>query len=572
MIIKKIQKNITCHVCRYFSINIKLFDRIKRITGFLRSNRGLVGAFACVVAYVIWASEYSILRYVKFEASAFDLGIYAQGVWLISHGYYPFFDTVRGLPIFGDHATLILLLIAPLYRLCSRPEFLLIIQTVALGVGGLAAYLVAASSLRSQWLALVITIAYLLYAPVEWMNFWDFHPDIFATPFLLFAILSLHRRRWIWFWLNIVCALGSKETVGMAVGAFGLYVWAVTGWRKGSIVVLLGAFWTFFDLKLIQYFNGGVPSAYISDIYGQYGRSIPSILEYIVTHPILIFHQLLNEQNVLYIGEFLYPLAYLPFAAPEILPIMVPIFFINLLSASTPTHYIQYQYTAPIVPFMILGTIIGMNRCREWLRYIHVTTGYSSFILGGMLLACSIYGWVTISPCSSLQNDHFRMWPKGLPIETSRIFEKELRGIPVDASISAQAALIPHLSNRSNIYMFPNPFVQLAWGNSVQALKQQQGNYDIISSVNLALQFSSIKVDYIAIAPRTLQWPLFKSDQDRYVMNQLFLSSHYGVIYAQNGLIILKRGANHRKGLEQLHRMQQKYPVELYAIHINKSK
>jgi hypothetical protein len=52
------------------------------------------------------------------------LGIFDQGVWLLSPLKDPFV-TIRGLPLFGDHASYILVLVAPLYWLWPDPRLLL---------------------------------------------------------------------------------------------------------------------------------------------------------------------------------------------------------------------------------------------------------------------------------------------------------------------------------------------------------------------------------------------------------------------------------------------------------------
>jgi len=58
------------------------------------------------------------------------LGIFDQGVWLRSRLKDPFV-TIRGLPLFGDHASSILVLVAPLYWLWPDPRLLLRLQLSA---------------------------------------------------------------------------------------------------------------------------------------------------------------------------------------------------------------------------------------------------------------------------------------------------------------------------------------------------------------------------------------------------------------------------------------------------------
>ena len=64
----------------------------------------------------------------------FDLGIYDQAIWLLSRLRDPFI-TVRGLEAFGHHVNVILLLLAPFYRLGAGPHFLLFVQVVAQASG-----------------------------------------------------------------------------------------------------------------------------------------------------------------------------------------------------------------------------------------------------------------------------------------------------------------------------------------------------------------------------------------------------------------------------------------------------
>lgn len=68
--------------------------------------------------------------------SAFDIGIHAQAIWKLSTGH-GLFNTVRGLPIWGDHCWFIMVLYAPLYWIFPKVETLLVLQSLALALGAL---------------------------------------------------------------------------------------------------------------------------------------------------------------------------------------------------------------------------------------------------------------------------------------------------------------------------------------------------------------------------------------------------------------------------------------------------
>ena len=64
----------------------------------------------------LWSSEFirlSMLRYDRFHTFGFDLGIYDQGIWLLSRAKDPFV-TIRGLEFFGHHTNIALVVRAVL--------------------------------------------------------------------------------------------------------------------------------------------------------------------------------------------------------------------------------------------------------------------------------------------------------------------------------------------------------------------------------------------------------------------------------------------------------------------------
>ena len=75
-------------------------------------------------------------RFDAFQQPGFDLGIFDQGVWLLSRFKAPFVS-IMGLNLFGDHASYILLALVPLYWLWPAAQALLIAQTLALCLGAI---------------------------------------------------------------------------------------------------------------------------------------------------------------------------------------------------------------------------------------------------------------------------------------------------------------------------------------------------------------------------------------------------------------------------------------------------
>src|SRR5579863_3936431 len=69
---------------------------------------------ALIALYVGWFSYLIWKLYYGYGYPPFDLSIFNQGLWLLSHFHIPFV-TVMGRNLFGDHTSFILSLFAPFY-------------------------------------------------------------------------------------------------------------------------------------------------------------------------------------------------------------------------------------------------------------------------------------------------------------------------------------------------------------------------------------------------------------------------------------------------------------------------
>ena len=131
--------------------------------------------------FTVVFARLGVQRHDTFGTWAFDLGIYDQGFWLVSRGKS--FITVRGIDFWGHHVNLIAFAFAPFYWLGAGPAFLITVQAATLGAGAIPTYLIARDRLRSPWVALAFAGVYLMYAPIQWIAWANFHPEaLVVTP------------------------------------------------------------------------------------------------------------------------------------------------------------------------------------------------------------------------------------------------------------------------------------------------------------------------------------------------------------------------------------------------------
>lgn len=501
-----------------------------------RVCRGLL--WLAVSAYVVVFAGLTFRLYDRFATMSYDLAIFDQAAWLISRGHSPFV-TVRGLPLLADHFSLVLYLLAPFYWLWPSAKVLLFAQALGLALGAVPLYALARKRLGSAPWALLLAAAYLLYPALQWSGTFEFHPDTFATPLLLAAFWFLEGRRWGPYLLCLALALMTKETVGLTVLAVGVYALR-TDRRMGWATLALGAGGLVMALLTVRAFNHGAPSAFFA-LYGPDGVGPGNLLRTALTHPLAFGSRLATVGSAVYVFQLLYPLAFLPFLAPEVLALALPALLLNLLSARPVMHTIQHQYTALLTPLLLLAALAGAERAQRW------GNRWTPLLLAGVIVA----GLASAGDQGPLVAG--RQWlAAGLPATAVQETDGLLGQIPAGASVSASAGLLPHLDHRQQVYAFPNPFQSVASGPGARALRQMEyRDYSDQSWAALQASLGASTVEYVALAPSASTFPVSPDKYPAFVV-ALLHSSAYGIVSLGRKAMVLRRGAAHAEGLRQL--------------------
>ena len=342
----------------------KRLDRVKQ----QRIAWGLL--ILAMIVYIAVMGLESILRYVTFKATAFDLGNMDQVLWNTIHGR-PFEFTNQAIDWYGPpnrlaiHVEPIMLLVSLLYALHSDPRALLIFQTLVLAAGAPAVFLLTRRYLPSwPMLAAVMATAYLVSPALLGINIFDFHPDSLATPLLLYALLALTYRRYIWFLILCFFVCACKEDMPLAVAFLGiLLIWKYRLPRLGLTLLLGGCLWTYLAFKLvIPHFYVGVQPNNFWYRYEFLGSTPLTAAGNLLLHPWLIFTEIITLDRVYYVFSLLRSTGFLALLAPEWLLPALPKFASNFLSSNSPNYSGVYHYNAAIIPFVMLSAIHGTRR------------------------------------------------------------------------------------------------------------------------------------------------------------------------------------------------------------------
>ncbi len=333
-----------------------------------------------IVLYAVEMSHQVVLRYDTFKATAFDLGNMDQVLWNTIHGRL-FQFTNQAIDWYGPptrlafHFEPIILPLSLLYVFHADPRILLVFQTLALASGALPVFLLTRRYLR-EWpiLAALMAMAYLLSPALLGVNIFDFHPVALATPLLLYAVLALTYKRYVWFLIACVLAAACKEDVPLTIAVFGiLVIWKYKLPRLGITLMIGGVLWSFLAFKVIMpHFYPGVQANNFWYRYEALGSSPGAAIANILVHPWILFTTFFTLDRLYYMAGLVRSVGFLPLLAPEWLLPILPGLAINLLSTDPLLYSGVYQYNATIIPFIMIAAIHGTRRLiQAWQGWRH---------------------------------------------------------------------------------------------------------------------------------------------------------------------------------------------------------
>ncbi len=323
-----------------------------------------------MLIYVIEMSYQAILRYVTFKAGAFDLGNMDQVLWNTIHGRF-FQFTNQAIDWYGPptrlaiHFEPIILPLSLLYAFHADPHILLVFQTLVLGSGAFPVFLLTRKYIP-EWpiFAALMAAAYLLSPALLGLNIFDFHPVSLATPLLLYAMLALAYKRYVWFLIACILACMCKEDIPLSVALLGvLVIWKYKLPRLGTILLIGGLLWSFLAFKvIIPHFYPGVQANNYWYRYEALGSSPGAAIVNLIIHPWLLFATFFTLDRFYYLVGLVRSVGFLPLFAPEWLLPALPSLAVNLLSTDPLLYSGVYHYNAAIIPFVMISAIHGTRR------------------------------------------------------------------------------------------------------------------------------------------------------------------------------------------------------------------
>ena len=383
-----------------------------------------------VVVLSVAYSALSILRHDHFQSGGFDLGIYDQAVWQYANFQWPY-NTIKDRFILGDHLTLTLPLLAPLFWLWSDVRMLLIFQSVWITFSAFAIYHIALLRLTiktrprfsCQWSALCISVVYSLFYGIQYLVYFDFHPVVIGVGLLAWIAYFLESGQKRWMIAAIVVLLLTQENMGIALVGLGI-VYLFRFRRTAAWFIIVGILYSVAASRVIALF---------SPVGFEYQPQISSnpwiTLARFFDHP---------EKRQVWWWSFA-SFSFLPLLSPGVvLAVILDLAQYFVTGDFFVQMWTPYKHHRAILGvFLALGTLDGLVLLKRWRAIPLVFLGVALILQ---------YIWHL--PLNKLVKAEY--WKEEQWMSDNRAL---MAAIPEGSAVAAQQNFVPHLSHRNRIYL-----------------------------------------------------------------------------------------------------------------------
>ena len=375
-----------------------------------------------------------LLRHFRLESFGYDLGIFAQEIYLLSKLKIPL-STIKipNMIIWGDHWTLSMLIFAPLVWLFKDPSLILLVAQVLITIlSGAMIYYLSLKKTGRFYFSLSLMIVFLLFFGVQNALFFDFHPVVFGAMLLPFLFYFEEKKEWFWFWPLSFLIANFKEDLIVITALWGLNLFIFKKKRWG--LIMAGAYSAWFLMVRFILIPSFSPHGYLYAFHLEGG---------ILT---LTWKFISSGQNwilpILLLANFLF----LPLFDLQSMILVIAILLEMLFMAVSEFGkgwLIDRHYQAIFGPILAMGAINGYAFLMKKERLKRLIGVIPVFLV---ITALWFQYYLHLQLNLLTKRDYWNLGNKQAVI-------KELKSIiPAHASLTTQNNLIPHFAARRALY------------------------------------------------------------------------------------------------------------------------
>jgi len=500
---------------------------------------------AITVHFIILISL-GLSRHWGYMSSINDLGQFDQAIWGGLHGEL-FLNTItlnQQANWIGLHFQPILILFVPLYAIIPSIIWLTFAQALALSLAALPIFFLASRVYSSEKAGLMWALVYLVNPFLLNTAAWDFHLISLAVPFVAMGMLSIESKDFRILFLSCLVILSCKEHLGVMVVGFGLLWWIKNkSWKPAVGLILIGAAHSILVLTIIMPALSPTGKHLMLEEgfghltrYSWLGDSLKEIFQMLLLNPIYVIKTVMfGMGGASYLLVLLIPFLGFPLAAPLFLLPGLADLAANILSANPMMGGLFSYHSADLIPILTIAAVYGVRRITRWTKRFSAKE-----LVGFVFITSTILGYFFAPlPMPGAKNvwapNHFLNLPDPI-IQTIR-YE-----VGDKASISAQANIGAHFSQRKEIYSFPNKV-----GEADAIILRLESPTTNIN--NISEKMKSDRKYFATTLDAHLQM-----DRTEYIstIERLLFNNEYGILYWNDPWLAFKRGLTNHGSYKQI--------------------
>ena len=422
----------------------RLFDRL---------HWSVCGVFVAALAVLSTAFIVilTIYRHKTFGSMVHDFGLFAQMFHSLADNLTAVTTMERDVPMshFAVHASYIYYALVPVFKLFPYEETLLVAQGI-LAMGGIVPLFLIAKRRNFKGLSLVfIGAMYVFCAALISPCFYDFHENAFLPTLLMWTLWATDRKRPVLFYIFSILTCIVKEDAPLYIICIGLFwFFEHKGSRKrlhGLIAaVVAGAYMIGITSWLTKHGDGTMmTSTRFGHLLLDPEGGLVQVVINSVSNPGYFFSLLIQEDTIVFFIRMMLPLLFMPLFTKKIhrFLLLLPFVITNLVVGVNYGYAvnIEFQYVfGPATLLLFLAVCNTADLSRRTRQDMAVLLGCAAFIMSMGTLSHHL------NKIADYQNNagYFQA------------LEETLDAIPEDAVIGGNAFLIPHLSDREEVYLY----------------------------------------------------------------------------------------------------------------------
>lgn len=508
-------------------------------------HKGFIILCILIILYTLVFTYLSLLRYRSFFSYEWEEEAGRNQIaWNTAHGRL-FYQTIERNNsrdgIFRDHFEPIFLLIALFYLIVPHITTIYFLRSLIFALGALPIYWLAKETTKTQYIALIFSLTYLLYSPLHYLNLSVFKPINLSVTFLLCAFYFFQKNKFGKFLIFSILTLSCNELLSFTILVFGIYALIRRKSMKWIIVPLvLGVVYYFVAFNMIMQRVSYLNHLVFDEGPGG-GGGIIGVIKYVLFNPVDTYRQIHFDYKVSYLSKIFKPLLFFSFLSPAILliavaPILQVLLYLYRLGNQS-AHWISN-----IIPFAIIAALYGYIKICKFIYSLKKVNPSVKRLISDLVLfsifISSLISNFTPNIIAEPNNDYIN---DRRFLEVDNIFDKKLytmdesdkvawemiRQIPPNASVSASGDLLTPLSHRHILREYPDDLTDYLDVDYIlvhtKIIYNGAGHYNWFSQDDH--ENKEILLDKIRQLLDSKRWILIANKQDFFLLKRIYIEN-----------------------------------------------